>query len=276
MFTAEERTWVRSDLLDRASRDLRISGAAITGSGAAEREDRWSDIDLAFGVVEAADVQEVLADWTACLYDRHQALHHLDVKTGDWIFRVFLLPGTLQVDLAFVPETEFRPLVPTFRLVFGRAKEEASFPTPSVGATIGFGWLYALHARSCIARQKWWQAEYMISGIRDSALALACIRSGLPSVHGRGLDLLPREALNQYEDSLVRRIQADELWRAFDAAVRALLNEIASADAVLAGRLRGTMSQLVRTPGRSGSEDRPDGARAASDICDPPRGWEGR
>jgi hypothetical protein len=246
VFTPEERARVRTDLLDKASRDERISGAAITGSGAAERVDQWSDIDLAFGVSEAADVQKVLADWTADLYGRHSALHHLDVKAGAWIYRVFLLPGTLQVDLAFVSETEFRALAPTFRLVFGKAKEEASFPAPSAGTAIGWGWLYGLHARSCIARQKWWQAEYMISGMRDNALALACIRSGLPSVHGRGLDLLPKEVLDQYEDSLVRRIEVDELWRAFGAAVRALLNEIAGADAVLAERLRDSILALIR------------------------------
>ena len=63
MFTPEERARLRSDLLDHASRDARISGAAITGSAAEEREDRWSDIDLAFGVagreIEVVDLGEV-------------------------------------------------------------------------------------------------------------------------------------------------------------------------------------------------------------------------
>jgi hypothetical protein len=31
-------------------------------------------------------------------------------------------------------------------------------------------------------RRKLWQAEYMISGIRDNALAHACIRHGIPAV----------------------------------------------------------------------------------------------
>ena len=65
---------------------------------------------------------------------------------------MFLLPDTLQVDLAFVPATEFRALSPTFRLVFGEAGEPRHLPTPSDGDLIGLAWLYALHARSSIAR----------------------------------------------------------------------------------------------------------------------------
>ena len=191
MFTPEERARLRSDLLDYAANDQRVSGAAITGSAAGGREDIWSDIDLAFGVRDTAEVPEVLADWTAHMYDRHRALHHVDVHAGAWIYRVFLLPSTLQVDLAFVPAGEFRALAPTFRLVLGEAKEPTLVPPPAPDGIIGFGWLYALHARVSIARRKLWQAEYMISGVRDHALALTCIRHGLPAMHGRGMDLLP-------------------------------------------------------------------------------------
>src|SRR4051812_15449287 len=191
MFTPEQRGRLRSDLLTRATSDPRISGAAITGSAAAEREDRWSDIDLAFAVADTTELPNVLSDWTAHMYNRHLAVHHLDVASGAWLYRVFLLPGTLQVDLAFVSAAEFRALAPTFRLVFGTANESRHVqPTPAV-EIIGLGWLYALHARTCIARQRLWQAEYMISGVRDHALTLACIRHGLPAVHGRGLDQLP-------------------------------------------------------------------------------------
>ena len=54
--------------------------------------------------------------------------------------------------------------------MFGEAKEPAHAPKPSSAHFIGMGWLYALHARSSIARGKLWQAEYMISGVRDHAL----------------------------------------------------------------------------------------------------------
>ncbi len=244
MFSPEERARLRSELLAYARGDRRISGAAITGSGAEEREDQWSDIDLAFGVAEAAEVPNVLSDWTEHMYGQHQALHHLDVTSGAWIYRVFLLASTLQVDLAFVPAAEFRALAPTFRLVFGNANEARHAPAPAAADLIGFGWLYALHARSCIARGNFWQAEYMISGVRDHALALACIRYGLPAVHGRGIDRLPRNVTAQFERSLVRQLNAGELSRAFRAALDGLLSEIRGADEELAGRLHEPLTRL--------------------------------
>jgi hypothetical protein len=131
MFTAGERAKLRSELLARASGDPRLSGVAITGSAATGSEDRWSDIDLAFGVSEGAGLPDVLSDWTAYMYDRNSALHHLDVIFGAWKYRVFLLPGALQVDLAFVPATEFRALTPAFRLVSGTVNEPGHAGPPA-------------------------------------------------------------------------------------------------------------------------------------------------
>ena len=179
------------------------------------------------------------------MYQEHQALHHLDVNAGAWIYRVFLLRSTLQVDLAFVPAAEFRALAPTFRLIFGEANEGQHAQPPPAEAIIGFAWLYALHARSCIARGKFWQAEYMISGVRDNALTLACIRYGLPAVHGRGVDLLPSEVTAQFEGSLVRQLDAAELARCFTIAMHGLLSEIQYADEKLAGRLEGALMLLA-------------------------------
>jgi hypothetical protein len=248
MFTSEERINLRSNLLEYASSDPRCGSAAITGSAATAREDRWSDIDLAFAIRNAAELPNVLSDWTAHMYDQHFAVHHVDVKSGEWIYRVFLLPDTMQVDLAFVPSTEFRALAPTFRLMFGEANEPRHVPPPAPESIIGLGWLHALHARSCIARKKFWQAEYMISGIRDNALALACIRHGLPAVHGRGLDQLPSSVTAQFEDSLVRRLDTAELSRAFRIVVHGLLGEIHGTDEALAGRLQETLIRLIEPP----------------------------
>ncbi len=237
MFTPEERARLRSELLDYASRDARIGGAAITGSAAGGREDRWSDVDLAFAVVDGAGVLDALSDWTAYLYGRHRALHHVDIQAGAWLYRAFLLSSTLQVDLAFVPAAEFRALGPSFRLVFGTAHEPRPAASARAADLIGLAWLYAVHARSSMARRKLWQAEYMISGIRDHALALACVRHGLPAAHGRGVDQLPVDVTAPWEASLVRQLTPAELSRAFRAAVSGLLSEIRCTDAPTAERL---------------------------------------
>jgi hypothetical protein len=247
MLTPEQRAHLRTELLEHAGRDPRICAAAITGSGATGQEDYWSDIDLAFGLADAAELPNVLSDWTAHMYDQHLALHHLDVRSGAWLYRVFLLPSTLQVDLAFVSGTEFRALAPSFRLVSGQANDPRHAPPPQASDIIGLGWLYALHARSCIARQRLWQAEYMISGIRDHALALSCIRHGLPAAHGRGVDQLPSGVTAQLEGSLVRELDVVELVRAFRVATDGLLREIRSADSELAGRLQEALMHLTKS-----------------------------
>ena len=133
------------------------------------------------------------------------------------------------------------------RDLFGVANGSQHAPPPLPGNIIGLAWLYALHARSCIARRKLWQAEYMISGVRDNALALACIRHGLPAVQGRGMDLLPNGMAEHFEDSLVRQLNTAELSRAFRVVIYGLLGEISCVDKELAARLREVFTCLIET-----------------------------
>jgi hypothetical protein len=161
------------------------------------------------------------------------------------LFRVFLLRNTLQVDLAFWPESQFGAIAPTFRLVSGSARERPTPPAPSVEPLIGMAWLYALHARSSIARGKVWQAEYVISGVRDHVLALACVRHGVPAVQGRGMDLLPREVTAPMAGALVRSLDVAELRRAFASACELLLVEIDAVDASLGERLSAPIRELA-------------------------------
>ena len=237
MFSVDDRAALRDALIDAARRDVRITGVALTGSSSTGAEDRWSDIDLAFGVAGGANRAALIAEWTERMYRDHDAVHHTDVMAGAALFRVFLLRNTLQVDLAFWPESEFGAIATTFRLVSGSARERPAFPGPSAEPLIGMAWLYALHARSCIARGKVWQAEYMISGVRDHVLALACVRHGVPAVQGRGMDMLPRAVAAPMVDALVRSLDVAELRRAFAAACELLLVEVDGVDASLGERL---------------------------------------
>jgi len=237
MFTVAERESLRDALVEAARADERVAGAALTGSAAVGAEDEWSDIDLALGLTPAADQDAVLADWTAVMYAQYDAVHHTDVWSRGTVYRVFLLASTLQVDIAFAPASEFGALGPTFRLLFGEAVEQPAWGAPSALDLIGMGWLYALHARSSIARGKVWQAEYMISGVRDHVLMLACLRHDVPHSQGRGLHLLPEATTAPVEATLVRSLESAELQRAFQASVDVLLAEIAHVDAELAVRL---------------------------------------
>jgi hypothetical protein len=122
------------------------------------------------------------------------------------------------------------------------------FPSPNPRDLIGLAWLHALHARSCILRDRLWQAEYMVSAVRDHALALACIRLGLPSAHGRGMDSLPESVTRPLLESIIGHLNSDELWRAFGAVIQGLTNEINHADTELGLRVSAELSGLSNRP----------------------------
>jgi hypothetical protein len=61
------------------------------------------------------------------------------------------------------------------------------------------------------------------------------------------MDLLPSAVTQPFADSLVQRLNADELSRAFRAVVRALLEQIRSVDEDLALRLQETVTMLSDT-----------------------------
>jgi hypothetical protein len=243
MYTVAERSALRDALVAAARADARIAGAALTGSAATGAEDEWSDVDLMLSVGSHQDA--VLADWTSLLYGEYGAAHHTDVWSGATVYRVFLLKSTLQVDIAFAPAGEFGAKAPTFQLLFGEATEQPAWSAPAARDLVGMGWLYALHARSSIARGKAWQAEYMISGVRDHVLMLACLRHGVPHSQGRGLHLLPSATTEAVEASLVRSLEAAELLRAFRASVDVLVCEVGYVDSELALRLAGPLRELT-------------------------------
>ena len=244
MFSPEERDRLKDELVSRARGEARIDAAALIGSTAGGHQDPWSDIDLALSVV--ADRDETMADWTAWMYETHDAAHHLDVSQGGVVYRVFLLSSSLQVDLSFWPHGQLRATGPAFRLLFGGAGEPSPSAAPEPSKLIGWGWLYALHARSSIARGRVWQAEYMISGARDQVLALACLRRGLPAAQARGIDELPQEVKDRLAPALVRSLEVSELERAFAAIVDALLDEARETDPELGRRLAGPLTELLR------------------------------
>jgi hypothetical protein len=225
VFTVEERERVRDRLLEIAHADERIVAGAEIGALARDAGDRWSDLDLTFGVAEGTAVEAVLADWTADVRREFEAAHLFDLPFQTSIYRVFLLPGNLQVDLSFTPEGDFGALGPKFRLLFGAAVERDPPPQPTAQHVFGLGVHHAVRARICIERGRPWQAEYWISALRDEALTLASLRHGLAASYGRGFDQLPEETRKPARAALVRSLEREELLRALRAAIDLLLRE---------------------------------------------------
>jgi hypothetical protein len=246
MYTVAERDRVRTRLLALVESDPAVVGAAITGSQASGAADEWSDIDLAFGV--AGELTAALDRWTETLYGELGAIHHWDLPWGSSVYRVFLLPDWLEVDIAFTPERDFGPRGPNWRTVLGETVEVApNAPVPQ-DDLVGLSWHHVRHARTCIERGKPWQAEWLISGIRDHVLALACLRLGLLTRYAKGADLLPAEATRPLEDTLVRSLDEAELRRALAAAADAFANELDRVDGSLARRLRPMLLELTGSP----------------------------
>ena len=130
-------------------------------------------------------------------------------------------------------------------MVFGEAIELPAVAEPDRDHIIGLAWHHVLHARICIERNKLWQAEYWISGAREHALVLACLRFGQPALYAKGVDNLPPEVTMRFADTLVRALTPSELWRALGAAAAQLLREFREADADLARRLEGLLLELA-------------------------------
>jgi len=219
-------------VLGLAERDPRIVAAAVIGSLAHGDGDRWSDLDLTFGVAAESSVAEVLSDWTHELADAFDAVPLLDLSRGDLVYRVFLLADWLQVDLSFAPES-VRQTGPAFTVLFGAHGVELA-PPPSPEALVGWAVLYARHAMVGVARGQWWHAEYCISCVRDHALTLACLRRDLPTGYGKGFDRLPAGVRDQFAGALVRSLERDELLRALAVAVTGLLEEARDLEALAA------------------------------------------
>ena len=254
MFTVEQRDALRDRVLRLAEEDERVVAGAAVGSLAVDGADRFSDVDLTFGISEGVRVTDVLDDWTRTLTDELDAVPLADLERGPTTYRVFLLPDTLQLDVSMTPEARFRPAGPRFRLLFGEmAPDEPEGPTtpfagdlflatPSVPADI-FGWgvIYALHTRACIERGRVWQAEHYVGAVRDHALSLACLREGLPPAQARTYDDLSAEARARFESTHLGSLEPEVLRVALAASVLALTREgtearLPNAD-IVAGRL---------------------------------------
>lgn len=225
VFSVEDRDQVRDRVLAFAESDKRIVAGAVVGSLALNEGDRWSDLDLTFGVADEFSIFDVLEDWTRQIIDEFDAAHLFDLPSGASIYRVFLLPGCLQFDLSFTPASKFGASGPKFRLLFGNAVDKPYLQSPSVHELFGYAVHHALRARLCIERGRTWQAEYWISSTRNYALAIACHRLGLPVSYGRGFDHLPPEILEPFKSALVASLDRDELLRALKAAIDGLLRE---------------------------------------------------
>jgi predicted nucleotidyltransferase len=247
VFSEAERAQLRDQLIAAARADPRIEAAAVVGSAAADREDSWSDIDLALRLADGLSPVDVVGGWTELMYNSHAAVAHVDVWAEPALYRVFLIANSLQVDISFWPAGDFAQRGGAFRLVFGSANKPFPRPERLPEPLIGMAWLYGLHVRSSIARDRPLQALYMLNNMRDQVISLACLRAALSPVEARGADDLPPQVRQGLDATLPRGLDAAELHRAFARLTELLVAEADAVDAAAADRLRPVLAELVRT-----------------------------
>jgi len=171
------------------------------------------------------------------------------------MYRVFLFPGNLQVDLSFTPKSDFGSRGPNFTLLFGTVLKMDEPPQPSANQLFGLAVHHLVRARICIERGSMWQAEYWISAARDYALSLACLHRGLKTNHGRGFDDLPPQILESFKETMVSSLDRGRLLHALGGPIGGLLSN--AQDALdLAWRLEVQLHQLIDDPDL-GNELRP-------------------
>lgn len=224
MFAVEDRERIRGRLIDKARRDPRIVAAASVGS-TATGGDRWSDLDLTFCVAPGETVAHVLSDWSQSMEEDFAAAVLFDLPVQSTIYRVFLVPGALQVDLSFAPVDEFGARGPRFQLIFGETSERPWAAAPSADFVFGLGVHHAVRGHICIERGRFWQAAHWINGVREQAMTLACQRLGLDPHYARGFDQLPADIQDAYHGALVGSLTPEVLRQALAVATTGLLRE---------------------------------------------------
>lgn len=242
----EDRSRVREHVLDLAHGDPRVLSGAEVGSLALGGGDRWSDIDLTFGIADGVPPTQILDDWTRDLESRFDAVRLFDLVAEPAVYRVFLLADYLQVDVSVAPASKLRPTSPRFKLLFGEVNEPEYTGAPARNYTLGWAVLWARHARICIERGERWQSEYCITHLRYNGMELACLRHDLPVYYAKGFEELPAEDVDAFKGAIVRSLDLEELLRALAHGVNGLIREslLGSDDKGIQQRLHAMAAEL--------------------------------
>jgi hypothetical protein len=82
VFTVEQRNAVRARMLRLAEEDERVVAGAAVGSLAVGTGDRFSDLDLTFGIADGVPVAQALDAWTRTLSEELDAVQLADLTAA--------------------------------------------------------------------------------------------------------------------------------------------------------------------------------------------------
>ena len=243
MFDVDVREGVSGSILEVVSRDPRATAGAVVGSLALTSGDRFSDVDLSFAIRDGIDLRTVLNDWTELFAVNNDIDVLFDLVSGPSIYRVFLFPGALQVDLSVTPASSFGRRGATFRLLFGDESTSTDPTQRSESDMAGYAVHHVLHARTSIERGRWIQAAYWISELRNEALYIAMSRTGVEPSQARGAHLLPFGLTAEVERTFPASLDEAELRRALAESI-ALLRRATQNSDLLTKRVLAQLNEL--------------------------------
>ncbi len=225
-YSVEDRSRIQEFLIEHARSDPRITDAALVGSESVGKNDRWSDIDLTFGVGKKVDLDALMADWSELLEKNFQTVQLFDLVYEHSTYRVFLTPDCLQIDLSFTPTSHFGAITENFKILFGKENDRPKKNEPDPRTVYGYFVLYALKTRASIERGRLWQAIGFLEAGREQLMVLACLKYGLNPFDGRGYDELPGSLKDQLAKSLVAVMDASVIKNALGIMVQSQLQII--------------------------------------------------
>lgn len=225
MYTKAYRNKVQNLIISFAEADERITDCAIVGSESIGENDQWSDIDLTFGVDNEVEIPNILSDWNRLMSKHFGANALFDLGYKESIYRVYLLPNVLQVDLSFTPTKHFGALTKKFKLVFGKEKKRRFTALPQPKTIYGYAVLYALKTRCSLERGKPWQAHHYLEKFKDYILMLKCLSDNLIPFEGRGYDKLSNSFLKKIQSSLITSPSHQEIKKSLQILIAILISE---------------------------------------------------
>jgi|WetSurSiteA1Bulk_404760.scaffolds.fasta_scaffold11372_5 hypothetical protein len=245
LFTDIERNILLECVTKIAQSDNRVSGGALVGSFASNEIDRYSDIDITFGIKPEFEPLSVLNEWTISLKSEIEIVDYFDVKRDSAIYRVILFSNGLEIDLSVVPKIDYGPISPNFKLLFGEAINRTNFLEQPLRTLIGWGWHHVLHANSAIKRLNLWQAEYWLSSLRNYIISMKCMRLGLPSAHARGADRINNFDKKVLESTLIQTLELKELYKVLMILANEYIKEVLPENINLAAVLQNIFQKAL-------------------------------
>jgi hypothetical protein len=224
-------------------KDERIAGVVIVGSGAEGFDDPYSDIDLSVVVEIEDDTPRVFQDWRQWIERLLNVIWYAEATYGPNNFlHIFLLDGFLELDMGVLSFSNLAAKRARWRVAFDRSgtidqimrESWERRPKPHVRTTyqrrLDSIWHFIIRAAVAVKRDQPWAALHEIEQVRNRAVELAELHTGLENKHFRDMRRMPQPFLAELEQTLVSTTQPQAIMKALQAATRCFFRQARQLD----------------------------------------------